>query len=235
MIVVTQARRVGAVLSLLAVLFVLGAPSQAGAAPTPISPFLDDVLSSVDTYWHQVDAATGRPAPSVQHDWVAVGAKDATGCGASADENAAFYCPTDDTIYVGQTFASQLYDGTLASLPGQRAGYGRAIGAFAVSYAVAHEYGHNVQQERGVLGGRRRSLPTELNADCLAGTWIRWDQGQGKASDGDVQQALDAAKAVGDFDFINPDHHGTPQQRYDAVAKGIKSGDPAACDTYLSM
>jgi uncharacterized protein len=233
--IVSQARRVGVVLSLLVVVLVLGAASPAGAAPTPISPFLDDVLSSVDTYWHQVDAAAGRPAPSVHHDWVAAGAKDATGCGASADENAAFYCPSDDTIYVGQTFASQLYDGALGSLPGQRAGYGRAVGAFAVAYAVAHEYGHNVQQERGILAGHLRSLPTELNADCLAGTWIRWDYGQGKVTDRDVQQALDASEAVGDFDFLNPDHHGTPQQRHDALTTGLKSGDPSACEMYLQM
>ena len=227
--------RVGGLICLLAVFFILISAATASAAPNPISPFLDDTLSSVDTYWHQQDAADGRPAPSVQHVWVAPGSQANTACGASADDTAAFYCPTDDTIYVGQSFASQLYDGVAQGLPGQSAGYGRAAGAFAVAYVVAHEYGHNVQQERGVLGGRTVALPTELNADCLAGTWMAWDYGQGKASSADEQQMLDAAMAVGDFEYTNPDHHGTPQQRRDAVETGLKDGKPSACDVYLTQ
>jgi predicted metalloprotease len=151
---VSSTRRVGGFLGLLVVLFVLSSAATASAAPNPISPFLDDTLSSVDTYWHQTDAAEGRPAPSVQHAWVAPGARVNTGCGDAADDKAAFYCPTDDTIYVGQAFASQLYDGVVNGLPGERAGYGRAAGAFAVGYVIAHEYGHNVQQELGELSGR---------------------------------------------------------------------------------
>jgi predicted metalloprotease len=231
---VSGARRAGALLCLLAVFFVFSSAGTAAAAPAPISPFLDNVLTSVDTYWRQTDAADGRPAPSVQHDWVAPGAHAATACGASADDKSAFYCPTDDTIYVGQAFASALYDGVAKGLPGQSAGYGRAAGAFAVAYVVAHEYGHNVQQERGVLGGRPIAMPTELNADCLAGTWMAWDTAQGAASAADTQQMLDAAMAVGDFDVANPQHHGTPQQRRDAVMTGLQNGKPAACDVYLA-
>jgi predicted metalloprotease len=226
-------RRAAAVLSVLALVFLLGAPAGAGAAPTPIAPFLDSVLTSVDTYWHQTDAAAGRPAPSVQHVWVVPGGQANTACGVSAGDNAAFYCPNDDTIYIGQAFATALYDGVAGTLPGQAAGFGRAVGALAVSYVVAHEYGHNVQQERGVLAGRRRVLPTELNADCLAGTWVRWDYGQGKVSSADVQQVVDAALAVGDFDFLSPQHHGTPQERRDALLTGLRAADPSACDMYL--
>ena len=230
---VSSTRRVGGFLGLLVVLFVLSSAATASAAPNPISPFLDDTLSSVDTYWHQTDAAEGRPAPSVQHAWVAPGARVNTGCGDAADDKAAFYCPTDDTIYVGQAFASQLYDGVVNGLPGERAGYGRAAGAFAVGYVIAHEYGHNVQQELGELSGRAFAMPTELNADCLAGTWLAWDYGQGKATTADEQQVLDAAMAVGDFEYTNPDHHGTPEQRRDAVKTGMDSGKPSACDKYL--
>jgi predicted metalloprotease len=99
---------------------------------------------------------------------------------------------------------------------------------------VAHEYGHNVQQERGELAGRVVALPTELNADCLAGTWMSWDSGQGKVTSADVQQALDAAQAAGDFEFASPDHHGTPTERRDAVLTGLRSGNPSACDVYLT-
>jgi uncharacterized protein len=229
----SSARRAGAFLCVLAVLLVLGSPATAGAAPTPITPFLDNVFASVDTYWHQTDAAEGRPAPSVQHVWVAPGAQVKSGCGASADDTAAFYCPTDDTIYVGQSLASSLYDGVFNGMPGQRAGFGHAAGAFAVAYVIAHEYGHNVQQERGI-GPHLYALPTELNADCLAGTWMAWDYAQGKASSADEQQMVDAAQAAGDFEFASPDHHGTPQQRADAVTTGIDKGSPSACDVYLA-
>jgi predicted metalloprotease len=229
----TRSLRICAALSLFAVFLVLGGPPQAQAAPAPITPFLDDTLASVDTYWHETDAAAGRPAPSVRHNWVVPGGQVNTACGAQAADDAAFYCPPDDTIYIGQTFATSLYDGVLAGLPGQQAGYGHAAGDFAVSYVIAHEYGHNVQQELGILAGHTRALPIELNADCLAGTYAKWEYGKGKLDSSDIQEALDAALAVGDFDYLNPQHHGTPQERHDALQTGLNSGSPASCDQYL--
>jgi predicted metalloprotease len=193
------------------------------------------MLGSVDTYWHQTFAAAGRPAPSVQHVWVAPGAKVDTACGAQAADSSAFYCPTDDTIYIGQAFASAIDHGVASGLPGQQAGFGRAVGDFAVAYVVAHEYGHNVQAETGQLAGRTRALPTELNADCLAGTWASWSYGQGKLTDADVKQAVDAALAVGDFDYLSPQHHGTPTERRDALLTGLHDGHWSACDRYLKM
>jgi predicted metalloprotease len=229
----SRLRRVVA-LWLFAVLLIVGAPSQAGAAdPARIAGLLDKELASVDTYWHETQAAAGRPAPSVKHVWVVPGGRVATGCGVQANDNAAFYCPTDDTIYVAQAFAGALSDGVLAGLPGQQAGFGRAAGDFAVAYVVAHEYAHNVQQEDGTFASGTRALPTELNADCLAGTWVRWAYGKGELDSAGIQQALDAALAVGDFDLLSPQHHGTPQERRDAVLSGVDSGSPAACGTYL--
>jgi predicted metalloprotease len=233
---VSRLKRLCGALSLTAVLLLVAGPVQALAAdPGPISTTLDGDLASVDTYWGQTRAAEGRPAPSVQHAWVAPGAQVGTGCGAAANDTAAFYCPTDDTIYIGQAFASAIYNGVAKGLPGQSAGYGRAAGQFAVAYVVAHEYGHNIQQESGQLAGRVSALPTELNADCLAGTWGHWEYGQGKMDDAGVKQVLDAALAVGDFDFMSPQHHGTPQQRRDALLTGFDKGTQAACDPYLQM
>ena len=230
----SQARRICLVLSLFAVLLLLGGPPQARAAePATIVPLLDDVLASVDAYWQETNAAAGRPAPSVRHVWVVPGGQIDTACGVPAADAAAFYCAADDTIYVGQAFASALYNGVVAALPGQRAGFGRAAGDFAVAYVVAHEYAHNVQEENGILAGRTRALPTELDADCLAGTWARWADAQGRLDSGDVQEALDAALAVGDFDFLSPQHHGTPPERRDALLTGLRSGRPPACDRYL--
>src|SRR4051812_13207066 len=121
---ISQARRIVAVLSLFAVLVLLLVPPQARAAPTPIAPFLDSVLASVNTYWRQTDAAEGRPAPSVHDVWVVPGGRVDTACGVPAGDSAAFYCPTDDTIYIGQAFATALYDGVAKGLPGQQAGFG---------------------------------------------------------------------------------------------------------------
>ncbi|HMJ33347.1 MAG TPA: neutral zinc metallopeptidase [Baekduia sp.] len=226
---------------LLVALLVLGGSPQAWAiapaaiAPSAVAPYLDGVLANVDTYWRQEQAAEGRAAPSVAHVWVAPGARVATACGVPAGDDAAFYCSTDDTIYVGQAFAGALYNGVAAGLPGQQAGFGHAAGAWALAYVVAHEYAHNVQQEDGELTGHRSALPTELNADCLAGTWARWDYGRGGLDSAGVQQALDTALAVGDFQFLSPQHHGTPQQRHDAVLTGFRDGSPSGCSSYLSL
>jgi predicted metalloprotease len=73
----------------------------------------------------------------------------------------------------------------------------------------------------------------ELNADCLAGTWAKWADAQGRLDAGDIQEALDAALAVGDFDFLSSQHHGTPEERRDALMTGLRSGRPPACDPYL--
>ena len=96
----SHVRRSFTALSLLAVLTLLlaGAPQAQAAsppatlAPSEVSPFLDDVLANVDTYWHETLAAAGRPVPSVRHDWIAPGGNVATGCGVSAGDSAAFYC-----------------------------------------------------------------------------------------------------------------------------------------------
>jgi predicted metalloprotease len=229
-----RARRIAVAVLLFAVLLVAGASPPARAAdPATITPLLDHDLASVGAYWQQTLAAAGRPAPSVAHAWVAPGAPLDTACGVKATDTAAFYCAADDTIYIGLAFAGGLYDGTLSVLPGQRAGFGRAVGDFALAYVVAHEYAHDVQQETGVLAGRRSALPTELNADCLAGTWMRSEYGQGRLDPNDLQEALDAALAVGDFDLLSPQHHGTPQERRDALVTGVNSGSPSACDRYL--
>jgi len=59
------------------------------------------------------------------------------------------------------------------------------------------------------------------------------DDAKGNLSPGDIQEALDAALAVGDFDYLNPQHHGTPKERRDALMTGLKADDISACDTYL--
>jgi len=152
-------------------------------------------------------------------------------------DSAAAYCAGDDTIYISQRFAAGIYDGALdRALPGSSQGYGRTIGDFAVAYIVAHEYGHQIQDELGLFEQYGQQVPTmafELQADCYAGTWAHSADQEHRLEDGDVQEALDAALAVGDFDSGNPGHHGTPAQREEAWSSGFRSGDPESCGTYL--
>ena len=74
----------------------------------------------------------------------------------------------------------------------------------------------------------------ELQADCYAGTWAESASEENRLEDGDVQEALDAALAVGDFDTAAEGHHGTPEEREQAWNTGFEAGDPSACDAYLT-
>ena len=202
--------------------------------PVTIDAFLTDVLQDVDRYWTRTFEAAGLPAPVVRYDWIPPGRVALTGCGTIPDSTAV-YCPADDTILVGQQFAADLYEGVAEGLPGQSAGYGRATGDFAVAYVVAHEYAHNLQQELGVFDNEvgPTAKPFELQADCMAGNWSHSVFAAGELKPGDLEEATNAALAVGDFDVGNAQHHGTPTERRDALLAGYRSGDPATCRRFL--
>jgi predicted metalloprotease len=212
-----------------------------GSHPQDMDQLLTSVTQDVDAYWTTVFEDSGLPEPRVSYDWIPAGQTAASACGdedGTLGDSAAAYCRQDDTIYISQKFAGEIYDGALdQALPGSSQGYGRAMGDFAVAYVVAHEYGHQIQDELGLFEKYGESLPTmafELQADCYAGTWAKSAQDANRLDDGDVQEALDAALAVGDFAEGDPGHHGTPEQRAQAWKTGFDSGDPSACGSYLS-
>ena len=215
--------------------------SQDGAQPQDMEQFLTGVTQDVDRYWTEQFKDSGLPEPTVSYAWIPAGQTAASACGdenGTMGDSAAAYCAADDTIYISQKFATDVYDGTLdQALPGSSQGYGRTVGDFAVAYIVAHEYGHEVQDELGLFeryGGQLPTMAFELQADCYAGTWANSAYQENRLEDGDVQEALDAALAVGDFDAGNPGHHGTPEQRAQAWNTGFEAGDPSACNQYLS-
>jgi uncharacterized protein len=215
--------------------------SKDSAQPENMEQFLTGVTKDVDAYWTKAFADSGLPEPRVGYTWIPAGQAAASACGdetGTLGDSAAAYCPGDDTIYISQKFATDIYSGALdQALPGSSQGYGRTVGDFAVAYIVAHEYGHEVQDELGLFDRYGAQLPTmafELQADCYAGTWANSAYQENRLEDGDVQEALDAALAVGDFDASNPTHHGTPEQREEAWNTGFQSGDPSTCNQYLA-
>jgi hypothetical protein len=205
--------------------------------------FLTVVIGNVDRYWTGVLTKAGQPENQVTYSWLAPGATEQTGCvtadGAPemAGDRSAAYCPADDTIRVSQQFAKDLWDGVMDDeLPGSAAGRGHAGGDFAVAYVIGHEYAHSVQQHLNLYGNYGQLLPVEafeLQADCMAGTWSNSVYYQGLLEAGDVEEALNAALAVGSFDSTQPGFHGTPDERYEAFKLGYDRGDPAACNRYL--
>jgi len=203
---------------------------------TTIEGFLTDVIGNVDGYWTRTLAAGGLPEPRVAYAWVPPGRVMATGCGVPADDDAAFYCPADDTIYVALRFATAIYEGTIRGLPGEAEG-GRAVGDFGVAYVIAHEYAHNLQEELGIftLGRANSTKPFELQADCMAGAWGSSAFASGRFSAEDIEEALSTAVAVGDFDVSGANHHGTPRERRAAWLDGFEAGDPSVCSRYVPV
>jgi uncharacterized protein len=198
-------------------------PLPARRPQTEIGTFVTTVARNVDGYWDDTLSAAGLPAPSVRVVTVQDRERASTGCNTAADQTAAFYCPADDSIYLGETFARQIL---------------RATGDFGLAYVVAHEYSHNVQQELGWYSAARQLQtvkPFELQADCMAGAWGNSVFRAGQLDPGDVEEAQRTAYAVGDFDLTNPQHHGTPRERLQAWQLGFDEGDPAACRRYVPL
>ena len=171
--------------------------------------------------------------------------KEATNsaCGGASEATGPFYCPGDQKVYLDTSFFV-----TLSQQLGAR-------GDFANAYVVAHEIGHHVQDELGILGKaneiRARSSETESNeisvrielqADCLSGIWARSAQEMfGSLDRGDIEEALNAAKQIGDDTLQReagrrpmPDNftHGTSEQRMRWFQAGYDSGEVRDCDTF---
>lgn len=158
-------------------------------------------------------------------------------CGTAGSAVGPFYCPGDHKLYIDLSFYEEL---------NQRF---QAPGDFAMAYVIAHEVGHHVQTllQAGdqVSPGQKRSneysVRFELQADYLAGVWAHHAQGKGYLESGDLDEALNAAKAVGDDNiqkktqgYVVPDSftHGTSEQRERWFKKGFKSGTIEGGDTF---
>lgn len=219
-----------------------GAPVELTAEDKAEGDFVSVVLADTEEIWGRVFqeqlGETYTPATLVLF-------KEATrsACGGASEASGPFYCPADKKIYLDTAFFSTLH---------QRLGAG---GDFAAAYVVAHEIGHHVQNELGILGKanevRQRvsqeesnaiSVRVELQADCLSGIWAREAaQTLGVVERGDLEEAVNAARQIGD-DTLQRNAgqrpmphtftHGTSEQRSRWFMIGLQSGQMADCDTF---
>jgi uncharacterized protein len=164
-----------------------------------------------------------------------------TACGAGRAATGPFYCPTDQRVYIDLSFYDELE---------RRLG---ARGDFAQAYVIAHEIGHHVQNLLGIsdkvhtarkadqVGADNLSVRLELQADCFAGMWAHATNNRGILETGDLDEALNAAAAIGDDRLqkqstgrVQPESwtHGSSEQRSRWFKKGYESGAMDACDTF---
>jgi predicted metalloprotease len=200
--------------------------------------FLAYVVDDIQTFWLDRFAQAGRELP--MEDLVLFEGSTTSGCGPASAATGPFYCPADQKVYLDLGFFDEL-----------ESRFGAQGGDFAIAYVVAHEYGHHIQTVLGVSDEVQRlsqedpsrrndlSVRQELQADCLAGVWAR--SAQSDLEEGDIEEALSAASAVGDDRIqqatqgrIDPESwtHGSSEQRVAWFTTGYRSGNVDDCDTF---
>ena len=229
-----------------------GLPSnvqEPGAGSSPIPPgqdpqaeikdFSSYVHGDVQKFWQTTFQQAGKPYDRAKLVLYTGGVE--TGCGSATSAVGPFYCPADKRVYLDLSF----YDDMTQQL--------QAPGDFAWAYVIAHEMGHHVQQQEGVSAKAQQeeqanpdqanevSVRVELQADCYAGVWAKTVFAAGDLEQGDIEEAQNAAAAVGDDRLqkkaggsVDPDSftHGTSEQRRHWFQTGYDSGQPSSCDTF---
>jgi predicted metalloprotease len=224
--------------------------SQTTGAPPASSPEEERLVDMVDAIMRDVESTWQAALPGRYVATKLVLFRDAaqSACGFASAATGPFYCPADRKVYIDLGFFDELH---------RRFG---APGDFAQAYVLAHEVGHHVQtitgierQVRQAQGGRpdlqnQLSVRLELQADCFAGVWGHQAARPGRAAqggieleEGDVEEGLNAAAAIGDdrlqrmgSGHVAPESftHGSSAQRVQWFRRGLETGSPDACDTF---
>ncbi|WP_342436939.1 neutral zinc metallopeptidase [Paenibacillus sp. FSL L8-0436] len=216
------------------------APYEQTAEEQELSEFVSVVLADTEEVWGEIFKQQGMTYedPTL----VMYSGSVDSACGTATSAVGPFYCPGDAKLYIDLSFYDELQ---------QRF---QAPGDFAMAYVIAHEVGHHVQTLLGTskqLNSLRQSLSEkefnkyqvrfELQADYLAGVWANHAQGMNLLEEGDLEEALTAASAVGDDTiqkqaqgYAVPDSftHGSSEQRKRWFYKGFNSGIIEGGDTF---
>lgn len=201
--------------------------------------FVATVLGDTEDTWTGIFKSMGKTYTDPK--LVLFSGSFPSACGQASAATGPFYCPSDQKIYLDMAFFKQMKDQFGAS------------GDFAQAYVIAHEVGHHVQDQLGILpkfnqarrtmsevDANKMSVRIELQADCFAGIWGKFTQQKGILQAGDLEEALNAAQQIGDDTlqkrtqgYVVPDsfNHGTSAQRMKWFKQGFDSGKLSDCDT----
>lgn len=212
-------------------------PYQGSAADNELAAFSSTILANTEDVWNQQLENYREPT------LVLFSGSVSSACGMASSATGPFYCPGDEKLYLDLSFFSDMERKL------------NAPGDFAQAYVIAHEVGHHIQkimgitdkvhQLRGQLSDKeynKMSVRLELQADFLAGVWAHHSQQMNQMmEDGDLEEALNAAFAIGDDRLqkqssgrVVPDSftHGTSEQRVRWFKKGFETGDLELGDTF---
>ncbi|HZW78178.1 MAG TPA: neutral zinc metallopeptidase [Flavobacteriaceae bacterium] len=205
--------------------------------------FMGTVLADTEDVWHDIFKRNNL-GPYKEPTMVLFTDAVASGCGNASAAMGPFYCPADHKLYMDLAFFDELQNK-----------FGAKGGDFAIAYVTAHEVAHHVQTLLGTsqkvnqlqrqlspTEGNKLSVALELQADFYAGVWAHYNQKY--LEEGDIEEALSAANAVGDDAIqskfsgeVRPDTftHGTSEQRMYWFMKGYKTGDINQGDTFAEV
>ncbi|EHM02524.1 putative neutral zinc metallopeptidase [Acetobacteraceae bacterium AT-5844] len=206
--------------------------------------FVAQVLGETEQVWREQFSRVGRQYQDPTLVLYTGGTQ--SGCGGAQAQVGPFYCPADQKVYIDLDFMAALQ---------QRLG---APGDFASAYIIAHEVGHHVQNQLGILQLAQRmqsrsdqedanaiQVRVELQADCFAGLWAkRANDARQILESGDVEEGLNAAAAVGDDRLqreaghrVQPESftHGSSAERVRWFRIGLERGDLVACNTFAGL
>jgi predicted metalloprotease len=219
---------------------------NAGSPSDATGKFVAQVLGDTEDRWTEIFNAAGKTyhPPKLR----LFAGSEPGGCGLAKSAMGPFYCPRDQRIYLDTAFFQDM-----------QTKFGACSNSnackFSEAYVIAHEVGHHVQDELGILPtvtqkqqeastkaeANALQVRVELQADCLAGVWANRAQAKHNFLEpGDVDQALQTATAIGDDrlqqetrGYVVPDSftHGTSEQRKRWFLTGFKSGQVNACNT----
>ena len=203
--------------------------------------FVAVVLAETEDVWNETFQKAGRTYEEPKLALFSGAVESA--CGMADAAVGPFYCPTDHKVYLDIVFFEDLHSRFGAS------------GDFAQAYVIAHEIGHHVQTQLGIIqkvnamqarasktDRNKLNVMLELQADCLAGMWAHQAQKKRNILEaGDIEEGLNAASAVGDDriqkrtqGYVVPDGftHGSSAQRVKWFRRGLEQGNISACDTF---